>query len=271
MKCAFSTLACTELPFAEVLALAKRTGMEAVEIRLDRENLLCGYPMEKLPQAKRMLDESGLVICDVGSGISIKTWDESCFAPLGQCAQIASIMGARGVRVFLGDSARRHSDPVVRDIEGVARTLRRCAEIVRPYGVEIWLETHSNFSTGAVMREVLDLVGYDEIQVLWDIMHSIEWGESPAETVKALGKSLVHVHLKDGARPQDPDLIHYTLTKMGEGEVRFEEIASALKSIGYDGYLSLEWEQAWHPELSRYFPSTDALLMHYHTFLNNHF
>ena len=32
-------------------------------------------------------------------------------------------------------------------------------------------------------------------------------------------------------------------------EVPLQDMARELKAIGYDGWLSLEWEKQWHPEL----------------------
>ena len=36
---------------------------------------------------------------------------------------------------------------------------------------------------------------------------------------------------------------------MGEGEVRVREIIGLLVAGGYTGYLSLEWEKYWHPDI----------------------
>lgn len=41
----------------------------------------------------------------------------------------------------------------------------------------------------------------------------------------------------------------YRYVLMGEGDVPVLEILRRLKQMGYGGYLSLEWEKGWHPEL----------------------
>jgi sugar phosphate isomerase/epimerase len=68
-------------------------------------------------------------------------------------------------------------------------------------------------------------------------------GESPAETARLIGRLTHHVHLKDGKKAGG-----YTL--LGEGEVPVRELVAELHKVGYKGYLSLEWEKAWHPELA---------------------
>ena len=41
-----------------------------------------------------------------------------------------------------------------------------------------------------------------------------------------------------------PKLVH-----LGDGDVPLDETIAALRDVGYDGALTLEWEKLWHPEL----------------------
>lgn len=270
MKTAFSTLACPTLSLEEVAAIAARTGMEALEIRLDRDDRLCGFDAEDADRIKGIIDAAGVVISDLATGIFVKTWSPELLPRMERCARLAAAVGARGIRVFVaGEGIHSFDEPLRIDLPGAAHTLKAGAALLRPLGVEIWVETHSEYSTGAIVSSLLKTVDEENMRVIWDILHSIEWGESPAQTVAALGKSIVHVHLKDGESTGAPT--DYRLTKMGEGDVDFAAIAAALASIDYHGYLSLEWEQMWHPELEVHFPTTEALLLHYRQFLNRYF
>ncbi len=271
MKAAFTTLACPTLSLTELLALAKKSGMDAVEIRLGKDNSLCGLSYEELPQARKLFDESGVALSDLATGICVTSWDEAVPAQMEHCAKMAQILGTRGLRIFLGHGVQFFTDPIERDLDGVAKNLRAGAEIVAKYGAELWLETHSDYSTGAVIADLLSRVKDERVRVIWDVMHSIEWGEHPMETVRLLGDAIVHVHLKDGTRPQDPNRTAYDLCALGAGDVDFGEINQALRRIGYNGYLSLEWEQMWHPEPAECYPSTEALLAAYRTLLRTHF
>lgn len=271
MKTAFTTLACPDLSLPELLLLAKRAQMDAVEIRLDKENRLCGLGFDELIAARRLFDESGIALSDLASGICVKTYDEAVLSQMEHCAKMAQILGTRGIRVFLGTGVKYFTDPILRDLDGVAAILRVGAEIVGRYGAELWLETHSDYSTGAVIADLLSRVNDPRVRVIWDAIHSIEWGEAPADTVRLLGDAIVHVHLKDGTRPKDPNRTAYDLCALGEGDVDFDEIARCLRTIRYDGYLSLEWEQMWHPELAACYPDTDALLTAYQGLLQQYF
>lgn len=271
MKAAFGTLACPERSAGEFFDLAERTGIREIEVRLDRENRLFGCAKEEIPALRREMMARGLHIPDLGTGISVDHDRAELLPQIDACASLAAEIGARGIRVFLGNGMSRFSEPVARDTEGVAALLKKGAELAGAYGVEIWLETHSNFSTGASVGEVLERADRPELKVLWDVLHSVEFGETPEKTVKILGDRIVHLHLKDGKRPADPDTVAYRLTRIGEGDLPFGALAEALKHIRYDGLLSLEWEAQWHPELKTLFPSDDALLTDYLSFIKKYF
>ena len=56
------------------------------------------------------------------------------------------------------------------------------------------------------------------------------------------------MHVKDGRPiPNIPDT--WELCLLNEGVVPLQEAYTALKHAGYDGYISLEWEKKWHPEI----------------------
>ena len=272
MKKAFSTLACPELNFTEVVALAKRSGITAVELRLDRQNRICGlegaYQMDIV---RRLLRENGVSICDLATGISFHDYNPAMVDEMERCAALAKEVGTKALRIFIGASVGKRSEEVVRDYDGIARTLIEGADRVKPYGVELWIETHSNFSTGESLLPLLQMVNRDNVLVLWDVIHSVEWGESLEDTVQAIGQYIVHVHLKDGVKRSDPDRIHYELTALDQGDLDFAATARVLKSIDFNGYLSLEWEKQWHPELAALYADNDALLAAYDKLLEKYF
>lgn len=66
------------------------------------------------------------------------------------------------------------------------------------------------------------------------------------ESWENIGPFVIHTHFKDSEKTGKDD---YRLTLTGEGDVPIADALLLLKSGGYGGYLSLEWEKAWHPEL----------------------
>jgi sugar phosphate isomerase/epimerase len=42
---------------------------------------------------------------------------------------------------------------------------------------------------------------------------------------------------------------HYVAT--GDGDFPFQTMFASLAQIGFEGFVSFEWENLWHPELAR--------------------
>ncbi|HOA37811.1 MAG TPA: sugar phosphate isomerase/epimerase, partial [Flavihumibacter sp.] len=55
-----------------------------------------------------------------------------------------------------------------------------------------------------------------------------------------------HCHLKDSIKKDDKE--NYVLFGQGEGPAK--EAITALKTGGYKGFYSFEWEKLWHPEIA---------------------
>lgn len=86
-------------------------------------------------------------------------------------------------------------------------------------------------------------------------------GGDPAAAVHTLSKYIVHTHAKDGIKlyDLDPEIIYgvrsdgvsheipFRELPLGEGKVDFDAYLSALASIGYHGYLTVEREVGADP------------------------
>ena len=56
-----------------------------------------------------------------------------------------------------------------------------------------------------------------------------------------------HTHVKDARPGSGPQ---WDLLLLGEGEVPAREVIELLAAKGYQGYLSVEWEKKWQPQLA---------------------
>ena len=82
----------------------------------------------------------------------------------------------------------------------------------------------------------------ENLGVLWDIHHPYRYfGESPADTVGTLGDLIRHVHIKDSVYTDGK--LKYTM--VGYGDLPVRACVEALRSVGYDGFYSLEWLKRW--------------------------
>lgn len=92
-------------------------------------------------------------------------------------------------------------------------------------------------------------VGQANCKVIWDLLHPVEDGEPPEQTLAFLLAKCAHVHIKDGRPAKDPLVHDWVYTPVGAGALPIPQMVGLLMRNGYDGYFSLEWETKWRGEL----------------------
>ena len=267
MKKAFSTVTCLDMSMTEIISHAKRAGIDTLEVRLDRQGNFMGYTLDNIKDAKAILDKESIKIRDIGTSCGFRSYVPESVEKFKSCIDIAAAVGAKGLRVFLGTGYKKHSDKTVCDYDGLVRSIRESCDYAKPLGVEVWAETHNDFSKGTVLAELIKAVDRENFKIIWDLIHPYELGESAAETIAALGDRIAHVHIKDGRKNPDINMVNYIYTKLGEGELPICDMVKRLLDVGYDGYFSLEWENEWRSELKGVYTDLDKLLYDFNFFM----
>lgn len=250
-KLAISTLAFQGWELADAILACQNHRIDALEIRMGfHEWSKLELSDSVYREYAAQIQDCGLKVSDLGTSIRMIGYQEESLKELERNCQIAKILGCKGLRVMLGNRHKRFSDKVPNlDYPGLGNWLTKADEILDAYGTQIWVETHDEFATGKAFRTFMDPYKFRHIKSLWDIMHPLEAGELPEDTLNYIGSDLVHVHIKDGRPWEDPDLSSWKYTRIGEGDVPIREIVSLILSTGYSGYFSLEWESSWREEI----------------------
>jgi len=229
--------------------MAKDLGFKGIEVRgLGKEiSAVKAQPFseEQLPQTKQKLAELRLEIPCLTSGCCLKFPEkaEENHAELVQYITLASKLGTPYVRV-LGDLEPHVTGEVNDDV--VLAALQRLAPIAEEKGVTLLVETNGVYADTARLCKLLDQVASDSVGALWDMHHPYRFaGESPGKTVQNLGAYIKYVHIKDSV--VEDGKIRYRM--MGEGDLPIDDMMLALRSINYDGYISLEWVKRWAADL----------------------
>ena len=275
MKIAFSTIACPNWTWLELLNRAREYGYAGVEIRLLAGSLdvLEAEPFlpENTEQSLAEIADRGVRIACVASSVRFDYADPAERqeqAKVGKAyIDLCQRLGSPVVRVF-GDSIPK---PGLRDqvIAQVAEGLQALGEYAEDHGVDVVIETHGDFSDSLTIQATMQQVTSPAVGVLWDTHHPWRFhGEAPAETFERIGRWVRHTHWKDSVT-QTPDEQseasaqaaaqahsvmsghrHADYALFGRGEFPAAEVLKLLAGAGYEGWYSLEWEKAWHPELA---------------------
>lgn len=272
IKRCFSTLTCVDASIAEVVSYARNHKMSGVEIRLDAMQTVCGTGLDGADEIRTLFADAGIAITDLATGVNVTGLGDLAaeMTKAEGCVRLASAVGASAIRIFVGGHQPKRSVAPKEDVDAIVSFVRDLCDFAAQFGVAVWAETHSSHSTAASMKALSDRVGRKNLAVIWDVLHSIEFCESPEDSVKLLAESglLAHVHLKDARPPEDPDASQYIHTALGEGTFPLAKVLSLLDAVRYDGYLSLEYELPWRPELKGSYADTDAILDAYNAWID---
>ena len=243
---AFSTLVFPDATLAEATALGRSWGYAGVELRLiDGQLIDSSISAAERLRVKQTIAATRLPIVSADSSI-ILTGQEAG-PELRRFLELANDWESPIIRVYGGPLAE---EPETRrtQMEAAAGVLEKAIPLAERLGVAIAIETHDSFSASLVVAELLAMVQSKWVGALWDTHHPHRMDERPAEVYEHIGSRVLHVQVKD-ARRSAAHKGGWQLVPLGEGEVPVREIIRLLAAGGYGGYISVEWEKYWHPDI----------------------
>jgi sugar phosphate isomerase/epimerase len=154
----------------------------------------------------------------------------------------AALVGATGLRVFAPYyDGSTHIDEL---FASARRNYEDLIPLAREAGVKMWSEIHAGriCASAAASFRLLDGLDPEWVGAIHDSANMIIEGfENWQMGVEMLGPYLHHVHVKNLllVRNKDGSWGHES-TSLAAGAVDWPAVIAALKSVGYDGYLSIE-------------------------------
>jgi sugar phosphate isomerase/epimerase len=245
LRIAFSTLAFPDASLASAVSLGRQWGYAGVELRLiDGELIDPRMPAADRAQVKRTVTAAGMPVVAVDS--SIRLTGEDPGPDLRRFLELASDWESPLVRVFGGALAADRTERE-EQLRAAARVLEASVPLAQRLGVAIGVETHDDFSASSVVAELLAMADPDWVGAVWDSHHPHRVGETPADVYANLGRRILLAQVKDARRRPGGD---WELVLLGEGEVPVIQMLGLLAAGGYQGWISVEWEKRWHPEIA---------------------
>ena len=246
MKFAFSSVCAPTWDFPTLVARAKEYGYDGIEIRAltDRS---AGNPFLSDPDKIRsVFDHSGIEICCLASSIAMtqnKKKDAEAADELRLYVDTAQKLGCPIVKIFdtqVKPGRSRASTGVL-----LGDWLMPLADYAADHDIVIGVENALSFRNAKEMWSIVDRVNHPSLGVAWDLMNAAMVGEFAAYSVPTLNSKIVYTQVKDAKL----GALGITYCKLGEGDAQVRNFMRRLRGVGYDGYVTLEWEKAWLPNL----------------------
>jgi fatty-acyl-CoA synthase len=257
MKLSFSTRGWSASSWEDIVSTAKTTGYAGIELHgvVSSPWAEPGGPFCRacaVQTVRRLFDEGVRLTC-LDSVCDISHAAERDEEELLSCIRLARDFSIPYVRVRgLDASDAGHAAAIA--------CIGRCLPEAEDKGVALLVETVGAYSDTARLKELLMHFASDRLCALWDLHHPyFDHGELPETSIKNLGAYVKHVHVKDSVLGENGRV--YCLP--GEGEMPMEELMAALASINYDGFISLEWDPLWMPELD----DMESVLAHFSNYM----
>ena len=244
MKFAFSSKGWHNVSFDDMCKIARELKYDGIELHnthgplfTDKNGAFYDY---KSAAAARKLYELKLKIPCVDS--ICRTGDsadrENSIEEIKRCVSIASSLRIPYVRVKTDDNGNEDCvKAVIDDVLPFAKSAK----------VTLLMETCGIFANTAKLCDFLNFFATDSVAALWNISATYFFGnEDPEQSITNLGIYIKHVHICDG------DMAGGELKRclIGEGKLPISDVIASLRSINFDGFISLEWDPAWFAELN---------------------
>ncbi len=265
MKLSFSTKGWQHYGWQTITRLATDMKIDGIELHDITDPSISAGVLESysLPATRRYLLENKLTVpCidfpdDIADGIN----NTEKLQKLKNIVDTAYNIRSKYVRVHTLRSDKDNIDEINNNASAFLASAVAHAEKT---GVTLLVETVGVFSDTAVLKNLLDSFALDNIAALWDMHNTFFFGdEAPSTTIENLGAYVKHVHIKDSEKSDNGG---HAFCLIGKGELPIDEMMNSLRSVNYDGFISLEWDPSWLPEIN----DPEIIFPHFVSFMSRY-
>ena len=247
MKFAFSTVSSPTWDFDTLLVRAKEYGYDGVEIRVLADRTAANPFLVDPAKLRQQFEGAGVELCCLASSVAMmqnKRRDAKQADELRLYIDLAQRLGCRMVKIFdtqVKPGWSRESTGVL-----LGNWLVPLADYAAEHDVCVAVENALSFRNAKEMWSIVDRINHPSVGVAWDLFNAAMVGEGPAYSVPTLNSKIVYAQVKDAKFGP----LGATYVKIGEGDVKVREFVRRLRGVGYEEYVTVEWEKAWLPNLA---------------------
>ena len=243
------------MDFAYALDAMKEYGCTGAELRSLWDTNIADLSDGQVDDARKILDERELTVCCLASPLFKCELGEQAEGELGRthqaaartqdqqmellkrCAKRAKLFGTKYIRAF---SYWKRGDLTPRIEEAIAEGIADAVKYAEDNDVTLLMENeHSCYlGTGKETSRLLSRVNSPALSAVWDPGNAFFADENPfPDGYTAIRNFVRHVHVKDAELLASGKK---RFVVVGDGELDYQGQFAALKSDGYQGYISLE-------------------------------
>jgi sugar phosphate isomerase/epimerase len=248
------TMGTPKLDIYGAMELFKEIGYDGIEVRVAADGQIDSESIsdDEVKKIRERSDEIGIEFSCLTSYYKDFTSDEreGVIKNLKRVIDIAYQLNCPLIRVYGGMDPTPEGVWFVENWNRTVTGIREVAKYAAQFGIGICIETHIGSLTMSVRDTVrmIEDVNMTNVGMLFDYAW-VEIGnvEQGKEAVQLAARHIIHCHVKDWKLESRLPLNKQSCL-MGEGTVLWQEVLGELKKIGYNGYISDEYEKYWYPE-----------------------
>ena len=237
-------LASLRLPFKAAIETAARLGAEAVEVDARGEITPQALSQTGLRQIRKLLEDYNLRVCAVGFRTRRGYNDPDRLVERIEATKAAMDFAYRlGANVVINHVGRVPEEAGGADWNLLIDVLGQLGRHAEKAGAFLAAETGSE--SGPQLARLIAALPEGALRVNFDPGNLAVNNFSVTEAVEVLGPQIIHVHAKDGVR--DFAQGRGVEVPLGRGSVDFPNLLGSLAERGYQGYYTVERENAADP------------------------
>ena len=245
MNLSFSTNRWGNISLESFIDIAKEYKFQGIEIHDINE-----VTTEQASEINHKLLENKVKISCIDMISDVSGDVDTSFKEFLNCVELCITLHTPYIRI---KSASDNEENVVKFVE-------KALPVAEKNNIVILVETVGIYADTSKLIELLNSFASDNLAALWDLHYPYrEHKESPEETVKNLGAYIKHVHMKDSDGENSYNLV-------GEGSLPIADIMNALRSINFDGFISIEWDPSWDNEIA----DLDIIFPHFISYMSRY-
>ena len=262
------TMSTPQLEIEEAVPFIAQLGFEGIEI-VCSDDYKCALPLkpsqEQLNDLKALAEDHNLAIADIVPYAKefnslINERRRRAIDEIKRVIDIADFLYCPSVRILAGEDA---TEQFPTSLELLIESLIEIAEYLS--NTEITANIENHVTTEAISAEktveIVRLVRSNHIGIIYDPANLIVLGDQDCKkTYQIQAPFINHIHLKDLILIDDvptPQVIGgrtiefppYHPQQFGKGQIPLEKILGFIVKDAYKGFVSVEYEKRWHPQL----------------------